>query len=214
MKDPIQALLEGGAQRPGPAPAEVADLAARDDGALVRLGELVNGRDPRVRGGAAEALACLAERDPARVAPLVPELAMALEQEETMTRLGAHRALAEVARGVPESLDDDFDAVRLGVFDPVNADIRRCAALSLGRFGAGNPERGWRAFPHLAEALRRFHDAPRAADLMEGVALLARSPAEPRLRAEIWKAARKHEKHADAAVRALVEEIRSLVTPA
>lgn len=214
MKDPIQALLEGGAQRPGPAPAEVAELAARDDAALARLGELINGRDPRVRGGAAEALACLADSHPERVAPLVPALALALEQDETMTRLGAHRALAAVARAVPQALDDDFDAVRLGVFDPVNADIRRCAALSLGRFGAGDADRGRRAFPHLAEALRRFHDAPRAAELLEGIALLARSPHEPELRAEIWKAARKHEKHADPAVRALVEEIRSLVTPA
>lgn len=211
MKDPMEMQLKGGAQRPGPSPVDMATQVADDPGAVARLVALLDNADPRVRGGAAEALAALAERDAAQLVPHVEALALALGQEETQTRVGAQHALAAVAGVAPEALEAEFDQVRLGAFDPHNLDMRRWAALAIGRYGAGHDARGRRAFPHLAEALRRFHDAPRAADLMEGVALLARAETSEWLKTEIWKAARKHEKHGDAAVRALVAEIAGLV---
>jgi HEAT repeat protein len=207
MKDPMETQLKGGAQRPGPGPVEMATQVADDPAKVARLVALLENVDPRVRGGAADALAALADRDAAQLVPHVEALAIALGQEETQTRVGAQHALAVVARVAPESLEVEFDQVRLGAFDPHNLELRRWAALAIGRYGAGHEARGRRAFPHLAEALRRFHDAPRAADLMEGVALLARADASEWLKAEIWKAARKHEKHPDSAVRALVAEI-------
>jgi HEAT repeat protein len=211
MKDPMEVQLKGGAQRPGPSPAEMATQVADDPAAVTRLVALLENGDPRVRGGAADALAALAERDAVQLVPHVEALALALGQEETQTRVGAQRALAAVAAVAPAALDAEFDQVRLGAFDPHNLELRRWAALAIGRFGAGHEARGRRAFPHLAEALRRFHDAPRAADLVEGMALLARAEASEWLKAEIWKAARKHEKHIDPAVRSLVAEIAGLV---
>lgn len=207
----MEIQLKGGAQRPGPSPADMATQVADDPGAVARLVALLDNADPRVRGGAAEALAALAERDAAQLVPHVEALALALGQEETQTRVGAQHALAAVARVAPGALEVEFDQVRLGAFDPHNLDMRRWAALAIGHFGAGHEARGRRAFPHLAEALRRFHDAPRAADLVEGVALLARAETSEWLKNEIWKAARKHEKHPDPAVRALVAEIAGLV---
>lgn len=207
----MEMQLKGGSQRPGPTPTEMATQVADDPGAVTRLVALLDNADPRVRGGAADALAALAERDAAQLVAHIEALALALGQEETQTRVGAQRALAAVAAVAPGALDAEFDQVRLGAFDPHNLDLRRWAALAIGRYGAGHEARGRRAFPHLAEALRRFHDAPRAADLMEGVALLARAEASDWLKTEIWKSARKHEKHADPAVRALVMEIGGLV---
>ena len=207
MKDPLESLLQGGAQRPGDAPAEVAARLAQEPEAISRMPVLLGGADPRVRGGAAEALALFAETDPDAVAPFVADLVAALDFEEIHTREQAWRALAAVALTQPERLADEFDLIRLGAFDPANPTIRRYAALAIARFGAGHPERARRAFPHLAEALRRFHDRPRSADILGAIALLARGGADAWLKGEIWKSARKHERHPNPAMRQLFQEI-------
>lgn len=217
MKDPLESLLQGGAQRPGDAPAEVAARLRQDPEAISRMPVLLGGADPRVRGGAAEALALLAETHPDRVAPLAPALVAALDFDEMHTKEMALRALAAVAVTNPEALEDEFDLVRLGAFDPANAQMRRYGVLALGRFGVGNAARARRAFPHLAEALRRFHDRDRSTDILAAMALLARGagdaaePPDEWLKREIWKSARKHDRHPDPAMRQLVEEIGALV---
>ncbi|HEX7880556.1 MAG TPA: hypothetical protein VF720_14170 [Candidatus Eisenbacteria bacterium] len=188
-------------------------MVAGDESAVARLVGLLEHVDPRVRGGAADGLAALAEQDAALLVSHVTALSMALSREETQTRVGAQRALAAVAGVAPASLEDEFDQIRLGAFDPANTDLRRYAALAIGHYGAGDDTRGRRAFPHLAEALRRFHDRARPADLLDGMLLLARSPASDWLKNELWKSARKHEAHTDTAVRDRVAEIGRLVRP-
>jgi HEAT repeat protein len=213
MKDPLVAILQGGVQRPGATAAQVADMVAGDAEAVGRLVNLLDHADPRVRGGAADGLAALAERDATSLVAHVTALSTALSREETQTRVGAQRALAAVAGVAPAALEEEFDQIRLGAFDPANTDLRRHAALAIGRYGAGDDTRGRRAFPHLAEALRRFHDRGRAADLLDGFLLLAEAPASDWLKNEIWKSARKHEAHADPAVRDRVAAIARLVRP-
>jgi hypothetical protein len=209
MKDPLESLLQGGAQRPGDAPAEVAARLAQEPEAISRMPVLLGGADPRVRGGAAEALALFAETDPDAVAPFVADLVAALDFEEIHTReqAGARWPLWPSAASGWRRVRPDPP----GAFDPANPTIRRYAALAIARFGAGDPERARRAFPHLAEALRRFHDRPRSADILGAIALLARGGADAWLKGEIWKSARKHERHPDPAMRQLVEEIGALV---
>jgi len=214
MKDPLVTILQGGVQRPGSTAAEVATIVAGDAAAIERLVGLLRSADPRVRGGAADGLAVLAEQDASTLVPHVEALAQALACEETQTRVGAQRALAAVAAVAPTALEEEFDQIRLGAFDPANNDLRRWSALAIGHYGAGDDARGRRAFPHLAEALRRFHDHRRPADLLAGVLLLARAPSTDWLKNEIWKAARKHEAHLDPAVREQVAEIGRLVRPA
>jgi hypothetical protein len=135
----------------------------------------------------------------------------ALDHEETQTRLAAHRALAALAAHDPTLLEDEIDVVRLGVFDPLNPEIRRSAALCLGHFGAGNTGYGRKALPHLAEAVRRFHDRPGAAGLFEGIAVLARGSRDELLKKEMWKAVRRHEKHPDEEVRRMVGSIATFL---
>ncbi|MDZ4805491.1 MAG: hypothetical protein SGI90_11575 [Candidatus Eisenbacteria bacterium] len=213
MKDPLVAILQGGVQRPGSTAAEVATIVAGDAVAIERLAGLLENADPRVRGGAADGLAALSERDPAALVPHVEALAHALAREETQTRVGAQRALAAVAEVAPTALEDEFDQIRLGAFDPANNDLRRWAAMAIGHYGAGDDVRGRRAFPHLAEAIRRFHDHRRPSDLLFGVLLLARAETSDWLKNEIWKSARRHEAHPDPAVREKVAEIGRLVHP-
>lgn len=213
MKDPLVTILQGGVQRPGATASQVADMVVGDASAVVRLVALLEHADPRVRGGAADGLAELAEKEAATLVPHVTALAVALSREETQTRVGAQRALAAVAGVSPASLEDEFDQIRLGAFDPANTDLRRYAALAMGRYGAGDDTRGRRAFPHLAEALRRFHDRSRPADLLEGMKVLAEAPTSDWLKNELWKSARKHEAHADPAVRERVAAIGRLVRP-
>lgn len=211
MKDPLVTILQGGVQRPGSTAAEVATIVAGDAAAIARLVGLLESADPRVRGGAADGLAALAEQEAPALVPHVEALAHALSREETQTRVGAQRALAAVAAVAPTALEDEFDQIRLGAFDPANNDLRRWAALAIGHYGAGDDARGRRAFPHLAEALRRFHDHRRPSDLLSGMLLLARAQSSDWLKSEIWKAARKHEAHSDPAVREVVAEIGHLV---
>lgn len=214
MKDPIEKELLDVALHPGVGVMRLAAaLVAQgpDPAVLGRVEGYLSHDDPRLRGAAAETLAVLAERLPEAVRPHVPALVAALDRDETHTRQEAYRALAAVAVVDPLAFEDDFDVVRLGAFDPANAAIRRHSALAVARFGAGDAERGRRAFPHLAEALRRFHDRERPVDLVEALAVLARKAPDPWLRAEIWKSARRLERHADAGVRALVDEIGRLV---
>ncbi len=210
MKDAIEKQLKGGAHGAGSA-AELMDLMRDEPDAPARLAACLADPDPQVRGGAAEALAVLAERNTTAVLPIAPALIEAMDQEETRTRIGACRALAAIAAANPDAVEEEIDALRLGVFDPAHPDMRRHTALLLGRFGAGHPERGRRVFPHLAEAVRRFHDRPGAPDLMEGIAALCAAPVTPDLGREIWKAVRSHERHADARVRDAVTRISARV---
>lgn len=213
-KDPLERVLMDVALHPGVGVTRVVeDVAAAgpDPGVVARLAGFLGDDDPRLRGAAAETLALLAERAPEAVRPHVAALVESLHCDEIHTRQESYRALAAVALVDPLALEEEFDLVRLGAFDPANPAIRRHSALAVARFGAGDPERGRRAFPHLAEALRRFHDRERPGDLVEALAILARRDPDPWLRAEIWKSARKLERHPDAAVRQIVDEIGALV---
>jgi hypothetical protein len=209
LKDPILAILEGGAQRAG-APDELMVLIRSDPDAVGRLIAHLNGADPRVRSGAAVVLGRLAGEFADLLAGQVPGLVQALEHEELPTRAGAWRAIAAVAARDPGAVEDDFDTIRLGLFEPLNSEIRAEAARTVASFGGRDVESARRAFPHLAEALRRFHDRDGAADLVRGLADLARSRDDLALRRDIWRAARRHENHPDADVRRIVREIGTL----
>ena len=82
MKDPLVAILQGGVQRPGSTAAEVAGMVAGDSAAIERLVGLLDNADPRVRGGAADGLAELAEREPGELVPHVTRLVAALAKDE------------------------------------------------------------------------------------------------------------------------------------
>src|SRR5262245_48817250 len=100
-------------------------MVRRDPTLIDRVAVHLAASDPRVRGGAASALAELAEGDPLRLEPWLAALVTALDCEELPTRLGAYRALAAIASQRPEALDDEFDTIRLGLFDPASPEIRR-----------------------------------------------------------------------------------------
>lgn len=214
MKDPLEKELLDVALHPGVGVerfVQTLEAGGPDPEVLARISAFLAHDDPRLRGAAAESFAVLAERHPGPVRPHVGALIDALHHDEMHTRQEAYRALAAVAAFDPTAFEDEFDLVRLGAFDPGNAAIRRYSALAVARFGSGDSERGRRAFPHLAEALRRFHDRERPADLVEALAVLARGKPDDWLRAEIWKSARKLERHPDSIVRQLVDEIGTLV---
>ena len=207
MKDPVLVYLEGGSQRAGSGPGDLVMAVREKPEWLLVVVSHLNGADPRVRGSAAFVLARICEENAAQVARFVPDLAAALEHEELPTRSGVMRAIARIAEADPAALEDDFDTIRLGLFDPVHADIRAYAAHAVACFGARGRESGRRAFPHLAESLRRFHDKERPADLVDALLLLARKSDDSALRSDIWRAVRRHENHPDPRVQATVRSI-------
>jgi hypothetical protein len=210
VKDPVLIYLEGGPQRTGPGPDDLVQVMREKPEWLEIVVSHLNGRDPRVRGGAALVLARLSDENAVPLVPFVPALAAALDHEELPTRSGVMRAIARIADAAPAALEEDFDLIRLGLFDPVNAEIRAQAARAVAFYGARNRESGRRAFPHLAESLRRFHDKEQPVDLVEALLLLARKSDDPTLRADIWRAVRRHENHRDRAVQEAVRAIGSL----
>src|SRR5512140_2282359 len=205
VKDPVLVYLEGGGRRAAGGRDDLVDRLHSEPHLISRVVLHLNGPDARVRSEAARVLAELAEELPELVAAFVPELAQALENEESATRLAATRAIAAIAAHRPAALEDDFDTIRLGLFDPLNPDIRAKAAEAIAQFGRSDAAAARRVFPHLAEALRRFHDQDRPAELFRCLGLLARASDDPALRNDIWRAARRHEKHEDPVVRAEAE---------
>lgn len=212
MKDAVLTHLEGGSQRSGGGgPADLAALVRLDPALIDRLADHLAGADPRVRGGAAGVLAEVIGDFPDRMEPVVPALVLALQHDDPPTRTGAYAALASIAKIRPSLLEEEFDTIRLGLFEPLNAGVRREAVAAVARFGSGDAVRGRRAFPHVAEALRRFHDRPGATDLVRALRVIAETNAEPLLRDDIWRTLRRHARHPDPAVRADVDAVERLV---
>jgi hypothetical protein len=211
MKDAVLIHLEGGSQRSAGGPEDLTALVRADPGLIERLGTHLNGADPRVRGGAAGVLAEILGEFPDRMAAIVPDLVMALDHEEPPTRAGAFTALARIAESRADLLENDFDAIRLGLFEPLNAGVRRPAVQTVALFGSGDAVRARRAFPHLAEALRRFHDRPGASDLVHALRLMAETNTDRAIIEDIWRTLRRYEKHTDPEVRRDVAAVKSLI---
>lgn len=211
MKDAVLTHLEGGSQRSGGGPADLCALVRLDPALIDRLADHLGGADPRVRGGAAGVLALVIGEFPDRMEPVVPALVLALQNDDPPTRTGAYAALAAIAKVRPDLLEDDFDTIRLGLFEPLNAGVRREAVDAVASYGSGDAVRGRRAFPHVAEALRRFHDRAGAVDLVRALRTIAETSADPLLRDDVWRTLRRHAKHPDPAVRDDVGVVERLV---
>ena len=132
-------------------------LVEENEGAVDRLVKELGCPTRRMRQFAARVLHLLAERDPERVVPCVPDLIEALDRPEAQTRWEALDALAALAPTCPDKMADAFEGAETALFDELSSTLRYSAFHMLCAWGATSEERSREAWTILDEAIQCYH---------------------------------------------------------
>ena len=132
-------------------------LAEENEAAVDRLVKELGAPARRMRQFAARVLHLLAERDPERVVPVVPDLIASLDRPEAQTRWEALDALACVAPTCADEMEDAFEGAETALFDELSSTLRYSAFHMLCVWGATSPERSREAWTILDEAIQCYH---------------------------------------------------------
>lgn len=147
---------------------------------------LLVGDDADLQAQAAHKVAAIADEHPATLAPVVPQLLAGLTQWED---LDVHRqvlkALQAVAAWSLKPLHSEAAALRRILWDQRSAGARAFAAQTLARLMIADHDLLQEAWDELAHAIKHQANTHQVDEMLEGVLILAGSPAGRLLQTQI-----------------------------
>jgi len=135
----------------------VAEQAIADPEVLRMLVENLSGGERRLRQFSAGAIAVVSTRQPALLAPYIPEIADALHRPEAQTRWESLEALANVVALDPEAADEAVSGAEASLYDEENGSARLSAVRFLAAYGALDAKRSVKVWPYIDEAIQCYH---------------------------------------------------------